>query len=146
MPPRDNDVSNRWIRNWRFLDVIEVMRAEILRCPDHFPAFHNPFPKIFSCDSRLYKRMCPLVRPWVCPSFRPLVRHAFFFGRPKLRQRTVRTTRRAEIRRLTTYFVYTNLLDASSHLYVRVCPSIGPFVGPSVSPSIGWPICLSVHL
>ena len=27
-------------------------------------------------------------------------------------------------------------LDASSHLYKRVCPSIGPSIGPSVRPSV----------
>ena len=27
-------------------------------------------------------------------------------------------------------------LDASSHLYKRVCPSVGPSVGPSVRPSV----------
>ena len=29
-------------------------------------------------------------------------------------------------------------LDASSHLYNRVCRSVGPSVGPSVRPSVGW--------
>ena len=28
-------------------------------------------------------------------------------------------------------------LDASSHLYKRVCPSVGPSVRPSVRPSVG---------
>ena len=28
-------------------------------------------------------------------------------------------------------------LDASSHLYKRVCPSVGPSVGRSVGPSVG---------
>ena len=36
--------------------------------------------------------------------------------------------------------MYTALLDASTHLYMRVCPSIGwsvcPSIGPSVYPSI----------
>ena len=27
-------------------------------------------------------------------------------------------------------------LDASSHLYMRVCPSVGPSVRPSVGPSV----------
>ena len=30
-----------------------------------------------------------------------------------------------------------NFLDASSHLYKRVCPSVGPSVGPSVRRSVG---------
>ena len=40
-----------------------------------------------------------------------------------------------------SYVVYTALLDASSHLHKRVCPSVGPLVhlsvGPSVRPSVG---------
>ncbi len=28
-------------------------------------------------------------------------------------------------------------LDASSHLYMRVRPSVGPAVGPAVGPSVG---------
>ena len=36
-----------------------------------------------------------------------------------------------------SYVVYTALfLDASSHLYKRVCPSVRPSVGPSVGPSV----------
>ena len=35
---------------------------------------------------------------------------------------------------VTPAFIF---LDASSHLYKRVCPSVGPSVGPSVRPSVG---------
>ena len=31
-------------------------------------------------------------------------------------------------------------LDASSHLYKRVCPSVGPSVGPLVRPSVRWSV------
>ena len=34
-------------------------------------------------------------------------------------------------------------LDASSHLYKRVCPSVGPSVRPSVGPSVRWSVPLS---
>ena len=30
---------------------------------------------------------------------------------------------------------YLGSLDASTHLYARVCPSVGPSVGPSVRPN-----------
>ena len=36
-------------------------------------------------------------------------------------------------------------LDASSHLYKRVCPSVGPSVGPSVRPSVGLSVRPSVR-
>ena len=36
-----------------------------------------------------------------------------------------------------------SLLDASSHLYMRVCPSVGPSVRPSVRPSVGRSVTLS---
>ena len=38
------------------------------------------------------------------------------------------------------HFFFTfmeHFLDASTHLYKRVCPSVGPPVGPSVGPSVG---------
>ena len=38
------------------------------------------------------------------------------------------------------FFFLISFLDASSHLYKRVCPSIGPSVGPSV----GWLVTLSL--
>ena len=31
---------------------------------------------------------------------------------------------------------YSGFLDAPSHLYKRLCPSVGPSVGPSVRPSV----------
>ena len=34
-------------------------------------------------------------------------------------------------------------LDASSHLYNRVCPSIRPSVRRSVGPLVGWSVMLS---
>ena len=36
-----------------------------------------------------------------------------------------------------TYFMYAALLDASSHLYMRSCPSVGRSVRRSVRPSVG---------
>ena len=45
--------------------------------------------------------------------------------------------------------MYTALLDASLHLYKRVCPSVGPSihrsVRPSVRPSVYLSICRSIH-
>ena len=38
---------------------------------------------------------------------------------------------------IIVYFYRTDFLDASSHLYKRVCPSVGQSVGPSVDPSVG---------
>ena len=35
--------------------------------------------------------------------------------------------------------IYFSFLDASSHLYMRSCPSVGWLVGPSVGPSVGNP-------
>ena len=35
---------------------------------------------------------------------------------------------------------YTQFLDASKHLYMRVYPSVSPSVGPSVRPSVGWSV------
>ena len=32
-----------------------------------------------------------------------------------------------------------HFLDASTHLYMRVCPSVGPSVGPSMGPSVVRP-------
>ena len=46
-------------------------------------------------------------------------------------------TRRAEIRRVTTYFVYTNLLVVTHDDYMRVCPLVRRSVGWSVGPSVG---------
>ena len=44
-------------------------------------------------------------------------------------------------------FVQMNLfspfLDAYTHLYIRVCLSIGPSVGPSVCRSVCWSVCPS---
>ena len=37
-------------------------------------------------------------------------------------------------------------LDASSHLYIRVCPSVRPSVGPSVRPSVRPSVHRSVTL
>ena len=34
------------------------------------------------------------------------------------------------------FFLFFSFLDAPSHLYKRVCPSVGPFVRPSVTPSL----------
>ena len=39
--------------------------------------------------------------------------------------------------RTRTFDFFLLLLDATSHLYKRVCPSVGPSVGPSVRPSVG---------
>ena len=33
-----------------------------------------------------------------------------------------------------------NFLDASTHLYKRLCPSVDPSVGPFVGPSVGWSV------
>ena len=66
------------------------------------------FVYLFSCYSRLNKSMCRSVDPLV----RWLVGTANFWsakkGRKCAKMRSV-TTRRAVIRRVTTYFVYTNL-------------------------------------
>merc|ERR1719259_1054259 len=32
---------------------------------------------------------------------------------------------------------FDDFLDATTHLYKRSCPSVGPSVGPSVRPSVG---------
>ena len=38
---------------------------------------------------------------------------------------------------LPSFFqIFSWFLDASSHLYKRVCPSVRPSVGPSVGPSV----------
>ena len=44
-----------------------------------------------------------------------------------------------------TYFIIFQFLDASSHLYKRVCPSVGPSVRPSVGPSVGPSVRRSVR-
>ena len=36
-----------------------------------------------------------------------------------------------------TLLAWNRFLDASSHLYMRVCPSVCPYVRPSVGPSVG---------
>ena len=43
--------------------------------------------------------------------------------------------KKSPIQIIFKYFVM--FLDASSHLYKRVCPSVGRSVGPSVRPSVG---------
>ena len=69
----------------------------------------------FSRESRLYKRVCPSICPSVSPSVRRSVTHFFQLtknaqNRARSGRRSIRMARRVEIRRLTTYFVYTNLL------------------------------------
>ncbi len=48
----------------------------------------------------------------------------------------------ANINTSLLYYTISRFLDASSHLYLRVCPSLRPSVGPSVGPSVrrsaGW--------
>ena len=71
----------------------------------------------------LYKRVCPSVGPSVGRSVGRSIRRSvtrfFWFtenawNRARSGQRSIRTARRAEIRRRTTYFVYTNLLLLNS--------------------------------
>ena len=53
------------------------------------------------------------------------------------RQTNVRTKgRRIFFFALVLGFCFSFFLDAPSHLYKRVCPSVGPSVRPSVGPSV----------
>ena len=72
--------------------------------------------------SHLYKR----VRPSVHPSVRPSVRLSVC---PSVR-RSIRRSVTPSLRRLlgAFYAEYPALSDAFSHLYKRVCPSVGPSV------------------
>ena len=40
--------------------------------------------------------------------------------------------------RVNIFGVFAQFLDASSHLYIRSCPSVGPSDGRSVGRSVGW--------
>ena len=83
----------------------EIERWEII--PDLFSSFACPFTFLFT------ERVCPSVRRSVGPSVRRSVRNAFFsIGQKGVETNEMRSvmTRRAEIIRVTTYFVYTNLL------------------------------------
>ena len=41
----------------------------------------------------------------------------------------------------TSRCIFRPFLDASSHLYMRSCPSVRPSVRPSVCLSVGWSLC-----
>ena len=79
-------------------------------------------------SSHLYKRVCPSVRWSISHSVRPSVPRFFFvhFIDSGYLWVTLGDFENASIGRLSA------LLDASSHLYKRVCPSICWSVHPSV--------------
>ena len=61
----------------------------------------------------------------------------FFKGRqPDCRRNLIQLSENLNFWVLVVFFYLLRFLDASSHLYKRVCPSVGWFVRPSVRPSV----------
>ena len=87
---------------------------------------------IFGSPMHPYKTVCASVRRSVHPSVGLLAHHAFV--KPQQAHPDLAEQPLLRIAWLANHFFvfYIHFLDASSHLYKRVCPSIRPSVGRSV--------------
>merc|ERR1712002_1198712 len=97
-------------------------------CPIHVAERkRDPTPGLLSKFISLFcheKRLFPL---GFCPLLVRLMYHDPLLSRISSRKRSCATWILSHIK---------SFLDASSHLYKRVCPSVCPYVRPSVRPSV----------
>ena len=59
------------------------------------------------------------------------------FSQYQVFQKTVTLSHKNKKKQYSTRQTTQGFLDASSHLYMRLCPSVGPSVGPLIRRSIG---------
>ena len=110
----------------------KIHQSPIQSLPHHSQSF-------LDASSHLYKRVCPSVRPSVCHSVHLSVGWSV---RPCVRYASSLITS-IHLKSPTNH--PRPFLDASSHLYKRVCPSVRPSVRVSVTPLLESHLSISNH-